>query len=53
MARKKFPVLWTLLLLFGIVWLVNEMGIVSIDLPWFPVVLIVVAVGMIANRYQK
>jgi len=52
MAQNKYPVLWTLLLIFGIVWLVNEMGYVSINLPWFPVILIVIAIGMIANRYR-
>ena len=53
MARTKFPVLWTLLLIFGVVWFVNEVGYAYINLPWLPVILIVIAVGMIANRYQS
>ena len=50
MAKEKFPVLATLLLIFGIVWLINEFGYVSFNLPWLPVILIVIAIGMIANR---
>lgn len=52
MAKAKFPILATLLLIFGFVWLVNEVGFASINLPWLPVILIVVAIAMIANRYR-
>lgn len=53
MIRTKFPVLATILLIFGLVWLFNELGYVHIDLPWIPVVLVVIAVGMIVNRYSR
>lgn len=53
MIKDKFPVLWTLLLIFGIIWLVNELGYATISLPWLPIILIVIAIGMIANRYRK
>ncbi|MGD9275622.1 MAG: hypothetical protein PVJ67_00455 [Candidatus Pacearchaeota archaeon] len=52
MTKTKFPVLATLLLIFGIVWLVNVIGFANISLPWLPVILIVVAIAMIANRYR-
>ena len=41
MARPRFPVLWTLLLIFGIAWLVNELGYYTIDIPWGPVIVVV------------
>ncbi|MBU3906720.1 MAG: hypothetical protein KKA64_00545 [Nanoarchaeota archaeon] len=51
MAKKyKFPVFASLLLIFGVVWLLNDLGVVSLDVPWIPVVLIAVAIGMIVNR---
>jgi hypothetical protein len=52
MAKNKFPILWTLLLIFGIIWFVNETFYVNINLPWLPIILIVIAIGMIANRYK-
>ena len=41
-----------ILLLFGIVWFANSLGYLQIDFPWLPAILIIVAVGMIANRYR-
>ncbi|MFH1787183.1 MAG: hypothetical protein ABH811_00090 [archaeon] len=52
MVKAKFPVLWTLLLIFGIVWMVNELGYYIIDIPWGPVIVVVIAIGLIANRYR-
>jgi len=52
MAKNKFPVLAIILLIFGIAWLINDLYF-PIDLPWTPVILIVIAIGMIANRYGK
>ena len=52
MARAKFPVLWTLLLIFGLGWLVNELGYYTINIPWGPVIVVVLAIGLIVNRYR-
>ncbi len=52
MVRAKFPVLATVLLVFGITWLLNEMNFLSIKLPWLPVILIIIAIGMIWNRFK-
>lgn len=53
MAKSRFPVLAVLLLILGVVWLVNELGFLRIDLPWIPVVLIVIAIAMIWNRFRR
>jgi len=50
MAKKEFPTFAVILLLFGIIWLLNELEVWNIDFPWIPVVVIIVAVGMIFNR---
>lgn len=52
MAKQKFPVFGTILLILGIVWLISEIYNVNINVPWIPVVLIVVAVGIIFNRFR-
>ena len=51
MAKKKFPTLAVILLVLGIIWLLSAVSLITIDLPWIPIVLIIVAVGMIINRY--
>jgi len=48
--KRKFPALATLLLIFGIAWLLSAMYNVAIDLPWLPIILIVIAASMIFNR---
>ena len=51
--RPKFPALAVILLVIGLVWLLNESNIISVNLPWIPVILIIVAIGMIVNRYNN
>ena len=53
MARKKFPMLALILLIFAVVWFVSEFYNLNINLPWIPLILIVVALGMIINRYTN
>ena len=53
MARKKFPVLAVIILLFALAWLLSELKILVMDLPWIPIILAVIAIGMIFNRYSR
>jgi len=53
MAKTKFPTLAVILLVTGIMWTIESLGFLNIDFPWLPVVLIIVAIGMIANRYGR
>ncbi|MBS3072841.1 hypothetical protein J4477_03350 [Candidatus Pacearchaeota archaeon] len=52
MKGKKFPILAVILLAVGIVWLIDGLGYLIIPIPWLPIVLIVIAVGLIVNRYM-
>jgi hypothetical protein len=51
--KRKFPVLAIILLLVGVLWLLTELNVITIPIPWIPVVLIVIALGMIINRYVE
>ena len=48
--RRRFPFLAVILLVFAFVWLLREVGYITWNLPWLPIVLIIVAVGVIFNR---
>jgi hypothetical protein len=50
-GRTKFPTFATILLVLGLLWLLTDMNILTINIPWIPVILIIVAIGMILNRY--
>ena len=48
--RKTFPIFAVILLVFAVTWLLREMKIIDINLPWLPIILIVIAIGIIFNR---
>ena len=53
MARgQKFPILAVILLVFALAWFFSELGYFTIDIPWIPVIVVIIAIGMIANRYR-
>jgi len=35
----------------AIAWALSDLGYLTINIPWVPVVIGVIAIGMIANRY--
>jgi hypothetical protein len=49
----KFPTFWVIVLLFAIAWALEEIGLYSINLPWLPVIIVIVAIGAIFNRFNK
>ncbi len=53
MAKTKFPTLAVILLIFSVIWIADEIGYLHFNVPWIPVVLAIIAMGMIANRYNK
>jgi len=54
MKRKiNFPTLAVILLIAGIVWAIDALGYLNIDFPWLPVIVIIVSIGMIVNRYTR
>jgi len=53
MRKRTFPTLALGLLIVGLIWLLNDLNIISINIPWVPVVVIIIAVGMIFNRFYK
>jgi len=48
---KRFPALASVLLVVGVLWLLNDLKIITIDIPWIPLALIAVSLGMIYNRF--
>jgi uncharacterized membrane protein len=49
--KRKFPTLAVIVLIFAVVWFLDELGYLNIDMPWIPAILIIVAIGWIINRY--
>ncbi|MFH1589829.1 MAG: hypothetical protein ABIB43_04650 [archaeon] len=52
MAKKRdFPTFATILLALAILWLLGDLGVLSVNIPWLPVILIIIAIGWIINNY--
>ena len=49
-SSTRFPTLGVILLAVGIFWLLNDLGYVTFIIPWWPIILIIVAIGWIINR---
>jgi len=49
--KRRFPTFALLVLVFAVIWLLKDLGVIVIDVPWVPVILIIIALGMIINRF--
>jgi len=50
---KRFPVFAIFLFIIALAWLLNDLNIVSINLPWIPLALLLFAIGMLMNFYCR
>jgi len=48
--RKKFPTFAFLVLIIGIIWLFSELGVISANIPWLPIIVIILSLGWIINH---
>ncbi|MBD3355358.1 hypothetical protein GF361_05220 [Candidatus Woesearchaeota archaeon] len=53
MKNKRFPTVAVILLAVGVFWLLSDLGVLVIDIPWWPIILIIVAIGWIFNSITK
>lgn len=51
--KLKFPTLAVILLVLAVVWLLSDLGYITINIPWIPVIIGIIAIGMIINRYRR
>ncbi|MHC1593292.1 MAG: hypothetical protein ACXQT1_04345 [Methermicoccaceae archaeon] len=51
-SGKRFPILPAIVLVLGILWLAEDLQVLPVDVPWLPVILVIVAIGWIVNNYK-
>ena len=52
-GKKGFPTFAFLLLIIAILWILTEIGVITINIPWFPVIIALIALGWIIDYYSK
>ena len=50
--KRRFPIFAVILLVVAVIWLLSSLGYLTMDVPWLPVILIIIAIGMIFNRFK-
>ena len=62
MAKKKtkapakkagFPTVAVILLVIAVLWILSDIGVIAVSVPWLPVILAVVALGWVVNNYKS
>ena len=49
----KFPTFAVIVLVIALLWIASEVGWIAIDIPWFPVIIAIIALGMIVNKHHS
>jgi hypothetical protein len=52
-SKKGFPTFAVLLLVIAILWILAEINVITINIPWVPVIIGVIALGWIIDYYKK
>jgi hypothetical protein len=47
--KHEFPIFALILLFTGVIWFLNDLHILNTDIPWFPSILIIIAIGMLVR----
>jgi len=50
---KKIPVFGILLLIIGIIWILQDFALITIDIPWVPIIVILIALAIILKRMEN
>lgn len=48
-----FPCLGFFLLVIGIFWLLQSLGFITIEVPWWPIIIILLGIWLILKRYCR
>jgi hypothetical protein len=50
---KGFPTFAVIVLLLGLLWLFSELGVLTFEIPWWPVIITLFGLGMLIDHYKK
>ncbi|MEK6825358.1 MAG: hypothetical protein AABY00_01075 [Nanoarchaeota archaeon] len=51
--KNKFPTFAVLILIASVIWLLTELKVIKIYIPYIPVIAIILSLGWIINHYRK
>ncbi|MFC1801537.1 hypothetical protein ACFLZB_03655 [Nanoarchaeota archaeon] len=51
--KKDFPTFAVIVFVAAVLWFLAELKVITVDIPWFPMVVGLIALGWIVKYYQK
>ncbi len=52
MPKKPFPTFAWIVLVAATIWLLTELGIMRVNVPWLPLIVFIAALGWVINKTQ-
>lgn len=52
-CKQRCLILMSIIFIIGVLWLLNETKVISLNLPWAPIILIISTAGLIGYIYTK
>lgn len=52
MNKGKFSAFWAIILVISIIWFLRELGYLNLDIPWLPLIIIIVSLGALINHLR-
>ena len=49
----KFPTVPVILLVVAVLLALSDLKVIAVDLPWFPIILGIIVIGWIVNKYAQ
>lgn len=49
--KKRFPTLAAIVFIVALLWFLSGLGVIAVDIPWLPLVVLIIALGWIVNYY--
>jgi len=49
--KGVFPTFAVILLVISVLWLLSDLNVITLSIPWVPVILIIASIGFIINNY--
>ena len=51
--KKGFPTFAVIVLVVAVIWFLSGLGYITLDIPWLPLIIGIIAIGWILNYYGK
>ena len=51
--KQGFPTFPAIVLVVAVLWFLSGLGVITVEVPWLPLVIGIIALGWIIGYYQK